>query len=324
MSGPLVGLVVHHGPTDPHEYALAVVLAEDMHHARDRARLDTDELVRLTRLGRTSVVAAIKRARADGWLIPIPGRGRGHASTYLVDYAGRFAECSEKCRHATSLVETALGKDVATRHDSTLKVSPRDLKVSPRDNTHVVRKDPSSSAAPSDDALPVVVGVKSRDDDRVDDDTMGIALDGLPIGPTAAARRGVTAAIAAGWTASKLNEHLRGLLGPDVLNRQAVIYDGLKGLPDPPRARPAAEPVGPGCNRCAQPERGHDEYAGNRLDPHPYEPPSTNGHKQERGAFGAAAKRKTEPEPVGVVLTAPSPFDPNFDELMDAYEAARR
>src|SRR4051794_21897564 len=114
MSGPLVGLVMDHGPRDLNEWAIAVVLAEDMHHAGDTVLMSYEQLAYRARLGRTSTVGAVARLRAGGWVRDFPGGGkgaggRGVANRYQLCLEEKFSTCSDTCRHAAGLMEQALG-----------------------------------------------------------------------------------------------------------------------------------------------------------------------------------------------------------------------
>ena len=140
MSGQIVGKVLHHGPQDQRAYAVAVVIAEDMHDDSDTALLSIPELMRLTRLGRTSVVAGIRILREDGWVRHFPGGGQGVASRYQLRVAEKLSTCTDTCRHTTGIGST---KPVATRQVTDSYVSPDDQYVSPRDPSTVTVNPPS-------------------------------------------------------------------------------------------------------------------------------------------------------------------------------------
>jgi hypothetical protein len=82
VSGHLVGLVLDHGPTYRPAWAVAVVIAEDMHHAGDTALLTREDLAARTRLSVSTVRRGVRHLVDEGWVHRASGNGRGNASVY--------------------------------------------------------------------------------------------------------------------------------------------------------------------------------------------------------------------------------------------------
>lgn len=319
MSGHLMGMVMDHGPQDHNAYAVALVIAEDMHHAGDTALMTHEALAARARLSVRSVRRGVEILRVDGWVHCTPGNGRGKAGVYrlLMD---RFPVESlpRKGGHTDHLWAVDTGeKGGHTDHLSAVKVATQSLKVATQATPTVTVKDPSSSAPP--DPSPAA-RITPADDDAIpentpNDDPVLATLDGLPGRPYPApdVARLIDQCLTAGWNVDALRAELDGALGgTGIRSHMAVTRAALKSLADtapPPTATPEAE-WPEWCGRCGGPDHAQrwvtladgaarcrrcNPYAPGYGTPEPiqrplttYAVPTVNGQAHDTDAVGHA------------------------------------
>lgn len=293
MSQRWLNLVTHAGPEHPATCSIVRALAD---YADDKGTSwpSIATLATYLRVTERTVYRRLGYAERDGWIAVVSGGGRHKVNRYYL-LPDRFSGGRETLTE--TLTETVT--ETLTRNPDSDRETLTASSLNPDESVTPPPVSPGgtpSAYANSDSAivLPTVEG--GRDEGTRPDNLDARAV--LADVPARAHPRDVLALRAAlvtaqrnGWTASAMRDELASQNHAYDRVTGGAVLRAVQGIAQRACRTAPAQSTGPRCHRCGQPERGHDEHAGNVSDPHPYEPPTANGHEQEGRASGAAAKR---------------------------------